>query len=360
MKEVLELIASKRQSFAQLPLFKFLQDSTIDAGQRLAFAPIFAPFVMGFGELNSAVFREEPTDHPIQSIINQHSREDDSHWIWFLEDLNALGFDAPMSLSDALRFLWSDETYASRHVIYELYRYTYQASPIQKLVVVEAIEATADIFLEATAQAARDLQGSTKKEYRYFGELHFAVDSSHSLHLLETAHLVENLPLTDDTKQEAIEFVEKVFQIFTDYFSTIFAYAKNHEIVLTEELHCNESLEPAGHVRMTGGSRSSKQRQPHSVPVAQTVAQGAALGLGKRLGSHLIEAGLLTSEQLETALNEQERNNRRLGEVVSSLGWVNQETVEYLMQKVVLPDRETVVERSPRSATPKDMLSLVN
>lgn len=335
MKEVLEFIARKQQEFAKLPLFQFLQDSTIDPRQRLAFAPIFAPFVMGFGELNSLVFREEPTDHPIQAIINQHSREDDSHWIWFLEDLKKLGCDISMPLSHALKFLWSGETQASRHMIYELYRYTYQASPIQKLVVIEAVEATADIFLGATAQAARELQGLTNREFRYFGELHFAIDTGHSLHLSETEQQIENLQLTEADQQEAFEYVERVFQIFTDYFNEILAYAKTATI---------SSLTHTGTI--TAHTRTSKppQRQTISFVSAHKGEKNTSTHTGKRLGGYLVEAGLLTSEQLDVALQEQEKTDRRLGEVISHQGWVNQQTIEYLMEKVILPDREAVVE----------------
>jgi hypothetical protein len=67
---------------------------------------------------------------------------------------------------------------------------------------------------------------------------------------------------------------------------------------------------------------------------------------GKRLGSYLIEAGLLSFDHLEQALNEQQKTDKRLGEVVSNRGWVNQQTIEYLMEKVVLPERELVLERS--------------
>jgi hypothetical protein len=97
MKEVLDLISTKKQQFSQLPFFQFLQDENIDPRQRLAFAPCFAPFVMGFGELNKYVWRQEPTTDPIQSLINQHTYEDDGHWIWFLEDLQKLGFDCSAS-----------------------------------------------------------------------------------------------------------------------------------------------------------------------------------------------------------------------------------------------------------------------
>lgn len=336
MKEVLELISRKQQEFAQLPLFQFLRDSTIDPKQRLAFAPIFAPFVMGFGELNSLVFREEPTEDPIQAIINQHSREDDSHWIWFLEDLKKLGFDASMPFSNALKFLWSEKTQASRHMIYELYRYTYQASPIQKLVVIEAVEATADIFLGATAQAARELQGATNREYRYFGELHFAIDTGHSLHLSETEQQIENLHLTELERQAAFEWVEQVFQIFTHYFSVVLAYTETAAIASAKQP--NTEIPP-----YTRSSKPPQWQAPSLVSIPKGEKSIPAQS-GKRLGSYLVEAGLLTSEQLKVALQEQEKTDRRLGEVISHQGWVNQQTIEYLMEKVVLPDREAVLE----------------
>jgi hypothetical protein len=316
MKEVLEFVDQKKQEFAQLPLFKFLHDSTIDPRQRLSFAPIFAPFVMGFGELNSFVFREEPTDHPIQLLVNQHSREDDSHWVWFIEDLKQLGIDVSMRFTDTLKFLWGKDTHASRHAIYELYRHTYKAPPLQKLVVIEAVEAIADVFLEATSCAAHDLQAFTNQDYPYFGDLHVSSDSTHTLYLPEVKQRIEDLQLTAEAKREAFEFVEQVFQMFEDYFAVIFTYAKNQEISLPKDL----------------------------TAASEEIADPA--WSGKRLGSYLVEAGLLTSKQLEAALGEQEGTDKRLGEVVSAQGWVNQQTIEYLMEKVIMPDRETALERS--------------
>jgi hypothetical protein len=63
------------------------------------------------------------------------------------------------------------------------------------------------------------------------------------------------------------------------------------------------------------------------------------LGAIKRLGNYLIEAGLLTPDQLEVALADQKITGMRLGEVLAHRGWVKEETIEYLMKKVVLPER---------------------
>lgn len=47
----------------------------------------------------------------------------------------------------------------------------------------------------------------------------------------------------------------------------------------------------------------------------------------KRLGDSLIEAGKITSEQLQTALEEQKQNGLFLGETLRNLGYINEETL---------------------------------
>jgi len=59
----------------------------------------------------------------------------------------------------------------------------------------------------------------------------------------------------------------------------------------------------------------------------------------KRLGDYLVEAGLLTQAHVETALYEQRVTGMRLGEVLARKGWIKQETIEYFMKKVIVPDR---------------------
>ena len=61
--------------------------------------------------------------------------------------------------------------------------------------------------------------------------------------------------------------------------------------------------------------------------------------LAKPLGAYLIEAGTITPEQLEIALKKQERSGKRLGTILVDCGWVKQQTIEYLMEQIVLPHR---------------------
>ena len=59
----------------------------------------------------------------------------------------------------------------------------------------------------------------------------------------------------------------------------------------------------------------------------------------KRLGDYLVEAGLLTKAQIEVALADQVTTNLRFGDILIRRGWIKEETIEYLMEKVVLPER---------------------
>ncbi|WP_009632222.1 hypothetical protein [Synechocystis sp. PCC 7509] len=59
----------------------------------------------------------------------------------------------------------------------------------------------------------------------------------------------------------------------------------------------------------------------------------------KPLGAYLIEAGMITPEQLEVALKKQSYCKKRLGTILVDCGWVKQQTIEYLMEKIVLPHR---------------------
>lgn len=70
----------------------------------------------------------------------------------------------------------------------------------------------------------------------------------------------------------------------------------------------------------------------------------------KRLGGYLVEAGLLTPAQVDVVLNDQKMTGMRFGEILAARGWVKQQTIEYLMQKVILPEQDAVRHRTEDSA----------
>ncbi len=308
MKYVLKHITQKKKEFSQLPFFDYLRDESIAPKQRLAFAPCAAPFIMSFGELNKNVFRDESSNDPLQAIINKHTYEDDCHWIWFLEDLEKLGLNRGLSFRDALTALWNEETVCAQHVAHELYHYTHQCSPSQKLVVIEVVESTANVLLTASAKIIQSLEAQTHLKYRYFGSGHLDVDAAHTYCSDHIVEVIEGIELTEADRAEKLEIIDRMFAVFAAFTDEMLAYAKTHPI---------SSLPP----------------------VHQPI----------RLGTHLLDAGLITLEQLDIALLEQQTRNQRIGEILSSHGWVKQQTIEYLMASVV-PTQQQQGQHSPSFA----------
>ncbi|MBD1870737.1 hypothetical protein H6F88_21195 [Oculatella sp. FACHB-28] len=77
----------------------------------------------------------------------------------------------------------------------------------------------------------------------------------------------------------------------------------------------------------------------------------------KRIGSYLVDAGLLTAGQIEVALNDQKVTGMRFGEILAARGWVKQQTVDYLMEKIVVPERHSFKQRVGQSKSRTDGLS---
>jgi hypothetical protein len=230
MKKVLELVENKKQKFAQLELFQYMQDKSIDPRQRLAWAPCATPLIMSFAHLNKYDFRKEGTNDPIQKIINNHTYEDDHHWIWWLEDLEKLGLNHVMKFSDSVRFLWGDETDKTRQVCHKIALYTFRQEPIVVLAAIEAIEATGNVAFTLTSEVVKELQEKTKKRYLYFGEHHFYLETGHATGTKDVAQVLESIVITDEQKVKAFEVVEKVFEVFTESVNEMMTYAKNHPV----------------------------------------------------------------------------------------------------------------------------------
>lgn len=66
----------------------------------------------------------------------------------------------------------------------------------------------------------------------------------------------------------------------------------------------------------------------------------------KRLGSYLVEAGLITQAHIDVTLADQEATGLRFGEILVVRGWLKEQTIEYLMEKIILPEREAAVAES--------------
>ncbi len=79
----------------------------------------------------------------------------------------------------------------------------------------------------------------------------------------------------------------------------------------------------------------------------------------KLLGTHLVESGTITPEQLEIALKKQGHSGKLLGIILVDCGWVKQQTIDYLIEKIVLPERSITNQSSKLPLKGKTNLALV-
>jgi hypothetical protein len=78
----------------------------------------------------------------------------------------------------------------------------------------------------------------------------------------------------------------------------------------------------------------------------------------KPLGAYLIEAGLLSEAQVQVILADQLATDMKFGEIVAVRGWVKQQTIDYLMEKVIMPERRKLSEPpQPYPQTPPQPIS---
>jgi hypothetical protein len=234
MKQVITFIEKKNQEFAELPLFEYMKNKSITPRERLAFAPCMTHFIMSFRDLNSYIYREEPATDEIQEIVNKHSYEEDHHWFWFLEDLEKLGFNPILSFTDASKLMWGSQTIATRKLLYELIGITSNANSLQKLIVIEATEATAHTLFLASTLVTRELQSISQKKYHYFGDTHLAEEIGHSTASDRIQQFIEEIQLTEEARKDAFMLVEQVFKAFTEFYNELFVYAKTHKVAWCE------------------------------------------------------------------------------------------------------------------------------
>lgn len=229
MEEILALIEENKSMFSELNLFYFLRDKNINPTKRLAFAPCISPFVMSFGDLNKYVLQQHPTSDKIQQIINQHTLEEHNHWNWFLEDIQSLGYNFNINFNSALQFLWSEETKASRWISYQLYRYIYEADSLQKLVILEVMEATSSVFFTEISKVAQELYQTENIKCRYFGEYHLNAENNHSAFLPDIDNYINNIYISPTRKKELEIIVNQVFELFSELTESFFKYAIKYQ-----------------------------------------------------------------------------------------------------------------------------------
>jgi hypothetical protein len=76
----------------------------------------------------------------------------------------------------------------------------------------------------------------------------------------------------------------------------------------------------------------------------------------KPIGSYLEDAGLLSSDQIKVILADQQATGMRFGDIAVARGWVKEQTIEWIMRKVVAPERQAKQSADRSPIAPADTL----
>lgn len=228
MRQVLRHIFAKKQAYARLPLFERMRDEQLDPLERLAFYPCMAYFILSFGDLNRFVLRDERDPDMYQDMVNVHTREDDHHWPWYLEDLTKLGFDVEGRGSDWMGFLWGEETLQNRILTARLTELIKGTSGLERLVIIEAIEETGNVLFGAMLPLAKALEERLGTQLRYCGPFHFERESGHAVNA-DHAELAR-ISLDEETRARYKALADQVFALFEPWTHELLRYAVAHPV----------------------------------------------------------------------------------------------------------------------------------
>jgi hypothetical protein len=230
MRRILHHIAEKQRAFSSLPFFAYLRDPDIPPAERLSFVPAGAPFIMAFSDLNKYTLYVGDSQDELQHLINRHSEEDAAHYKMYLKDLKTLGFDRNLSYSEALQFLWADERKCSRQTCYAIAAMIAGSTTVQRIAIVEAVEAAGAAAFEVFADLAAAYRESTGKELIFFGRIHKDLETGHTVGTSDIESRLQSMEMPEEEFVQALANVNRVFEVFSAMMQELLTYVHDEKM----------------------------------------------------------------------------------------------------------------------------------
>jgi hypothetical protein len=226
MKRILDYIDKKNNEFGACHIFSWLSDNSISANDKLCFAPYMAHFVFSFMDINRFILRDLESTDELQKLINIHTDEDSHHWPWYIKDLKSMQFEKKQNFTDSLYFVWGDHSIKSRMITYEMIGLIKQASIKEKVILVEVIEKTGNIFLSHTATICN--QTDTLNKNLYFGQHHLNCETGHHMGTKNIEELLAGIVLDEQELVSGIQLVDRTYSLYHDFVDEMYAFAKSN------------------------------------------------------------------------------------------------------------------------------------
>ncbi len=223
MREVLDAIFAHKQSLDQTEFVRWLKNPDIPPEEKFSFVPAMVFFVMGFTDILNALRTDEPKS-TLDALVNEHCEEDSGHWRWYAQDIEKLRFNLATWGGDALSFfsrLWGDDTRQARDLVYTAVQYAKQErSPEMRLVIIEVMEATFGVFIDALHVSSRNWPGYS--QLQFFGPNHREAEQAHVTGSWvaggTTSEAVSNIVLSPAARGRALYIVGTLFGQFEGMF----------------------------------------------------------------------------------------------------------------------------------------------
>ena len=227
MKRMLEYIDKKNQEFGQRRIFTWLKDPNVKPEERLNFAPYMAHFVFSFMDINRFILRDIKNEaDELQQLVNIHTNEDSHHWPWYLADLKRMKLDKQQSFTETLYFLWGDHGIKSRMITYEMAAIARRLNTKEKIILVEVIEKTGNIFLGCTAQTCQD--AGIADNLLYYGANHLASETGHTMGTEDIEAKLFEIALSPAEERAGMQLIDTVFDLYHDFVDEMYEFATNN------------------------------------------------------------------------------------------------------------------------------------
>ena len=255
MRHVLTHIQLCNDEFSRSRMFEYLRSPDTSAEQKLSFAPFMAHFVFSFMDVNRFVLRDETDSHPHQVLVNIHTQEDAHHWPWYINDLAAMGLDKQMRFSEALRFVWSDATIASRMLTYQFCAIALTATPTERLAIVETVETTGNTFLHLAAEISAQVKDASAGQHVYYGPHHASCESGHHMGTPGVESFLDAIELAPDDRERCCNLVDRLYALYTAFTDEAHRFVTTHSLEdLRRDRTFGEQLEPPRPSSSPGGA----------------------------------------------------------------------------------------------------------
>jgi hypothetical protein len=221
MKEIIAALEDRKALLKQSALCGYLRADN-ETASKLSFAPAMLFFAMGFKDILDCL-RADASEDPLQMAVNIHCEEDSTHWMWYLNDMMRIpSGKAFMERRQKELFgdIWSARYEPVRHLVYDCIAMAKQAKhPFQKLILIEALEATFECFNEPVFDHVHKIGLSEVLEY--FGQAHAHSEASHSMDKSGNGQASETYQAYEpDVKEQeqALNTIHTVFDVFERVF----------------------------------------------------------------------------------------------------------------------------------------------